>query len=120
MEIRLEAGEPGGVSDVCAVPEPSAGAKGNFAPAKRWAVSLVPSDRDACAGSMFVSDECTLQQEGVAMAIDEPQSCVIGWQHAWCGAGARQAKPGSAAHSATIVSMNNAPLLPTRTVYTCP
>ena len=116
MEIRLEAGEPGGVSDVCAVPEPSAGAKGNFAPAKRWAVSLVPSDRDACAGSMFVSDECTLQQEGSAIAIEDPQSCIICWQHARWFAGAKQAKPGSAAQSTTIANMNQVPLLPTITV----
>ena len=54
------------------------------------------------------------------MAIDDPQFCIICWQQAWCGAGARQAKPGSTAHSAAIVSMKNAPLLPTRTVYTCP
>jgi hypothetical protein len=77
-------------------------------------------DRDACAGGVFVSDECTLQQEGFAITIDDPQSCVICLQQAWCRAGEKQAKPGSAAHRATIVSMKNAPLLPTRTVYTCP
>ena len=54
------------------------------------------------------------------MALDDPQCCIICWQQVWCGAGARQAKPGSAAHSTTIASMNNAFLLPTRTVYTCP
>jgi hypothetical protein len=30
---------------------------------------------------MFESDECTLQQEGFAMAIDGPQSCIICRQH---------------------------------------
>jgi hypothetical protein len=80
----------------------------------------VLSDREACAGGTFDSDECTLQQEGFAMAIDDPQSSVICRQHACCAAGARQAKPGSTAHSATIASMNRALFLPTRTVYTCP
>jgi hypothetical protein len=68
---------------------------------------------------MSVSEECTLQQEGFAMAIDDPQSSVIWRQHAWCAEGARQAKPGSTAHNATIANMNSALLLPTRTVYTC-
>jgi hypothetical protein len=68
---------------------------------------------------MFVSDECTVQQGGFAMVIDDPQPSVIWWQQAWWEAGARQAKPGSTAHNATIASMNRAPLLPTRTVYTC-
>jgi hypothetical protein len=69
---------------------------------------------------MFESDECALQQEGFAIAIDGPQCCIICWQHAWCEAGAKQAIPGSAAHSTMIASMNQAPLLLTRTVYTCP
>jgi|GEM_PF-6092068 len=54
------------------------------------------------------------------MAIDEPQSCIICWQQSWCGAGARQAKPGSVAHSTMIASIVQAFLLATRTVYTCP
>jgi hypothetical protein len=69
---------------------------------------------------MFESDECTLQQEGFAMAIDGPQSCIICRQHVWCGADAKQAMPGSAAHSTMIANMNQARLLPTRIVYTCP
>jgi hypothetical protein len=69
---------------------------------------------------MFVSDECTVQQGGFAMVIDDPQPSVIWWQQAWWEAGARQAKPGSTAHSTKIASMNNAPLPLTRIVYTCP
>ena len=74
------------------------------------------SGREAWVGGMLVSEECTLQQEGSAMAIDDPQSCIICWQHACCEANAKQATPGSAAHSTTIANMNQMPLLPTRTV----
>jgi hypothetical protein len=31
---------------------------------------------------MFESDECALQQEGFAMAIDAPHPCIICWQQA--------------------------------------
>jgi hypothetical protein len=80
----------------------------------------VPSEREACAGGTFESEEWTLQHDGLAAVMDNPQSSVICRQQAWCDVGARQAKPGSAAHIATIASMNNALLLPTCTVYTCP
>jgi hypothetical protein len=82
MELRLEAGVPGGASDICEAEETSVDARSCFALKKMRAGRLVPSDREACAGGMLESDECTLQQEGSAMAIDAPQSCVICRQHA--------------------------------------
>ena len=60
-----------------------------------------------------------MQHEGSAIAIDDPQSCIICWQQSWCPAGARQANPGSAAHSTMIASMIQAFLVLTCTVYTC-
>jgi len=120
MEVRLEARVPGGVSDVCKAAETSVEAKRSIALKTVCTERLVPSEREACAGGMFESEECTLQQERSGIAIDDPQSCVIWRQQAWCGAGVKQAKPGSAAHSTMIASMNQAPFLPTRKVYTCP
>jgi hypothetical protein len=82
MELRLEAGVPGGASDISEAEETSVSARGSFALKKMGAGRLVPSDREACVGGMFESDECTLQQEGSAMAIDDPQFCIICRQHA--------------------------------------
>jgi hypothetical protein len=64
---------------------------------------------------MLGSVERILQQLS-AIAMDEPQSCIICWQQAeWCAV-ARQAKLGSAAESSIIASMNQALFLSERTV----
>jgi hypothetical protein len=64
---------------------------------------------------MFVSVERILQQES-AIVIDDPQSCIICWQHAVWRAVARQAKLGSAAESSMIASKNQPLFLSTPTV----
>ena len=62
-----------------------------------------------------MSVERILQQVS-AIAMEEPQSCIICWQHAEWRAVARQAKLGSAAESSMIASKSQPLFLSTRTV----
>jgi hypothetical protein len=48
--------------------------------------------------------------------MEGPQSCIMWWQQACCGAGDTQASAGSAAQSSASVSIIHAVLLPTLTV----
>lgn len=62
-----------------------------------------------------MSVERILQQES-GIAMDDPQFCLISWQHAEWREGARQAKLGSAADSSMITSKNLTLFLSTRIV----
>ncbi len=62
-----------------------------------------------------MSVERILQQES-AIVMDEPQFCIICWQHAERCVGGRQAKLGSAVDSSMIANKNQALFLSTCTV----
>jgi len=75
----------------------------------------LPVGCDTSLGGVLVSVERILQQESV-IVMDDPQSCIIRWQHAEWRAVGRQARLGRAADSSIITSKNKALFLSTRTV----